>query len=90
MARAKRRQQRRGEDEWTAIVQRYRDTGLSKERFCRREGVAVSSLDRWRKRIGARPEEPDFVVLEPGPAAHPDRWELDIALPNGIQLRFRG
>lgn len=89
MARAKRRQRRRGQDEWTAIVRRYGDSELSKERFCQREGVSVSSLDRWRKRIDSRPE-PDFVVLEPPSAAHPDRWELDIALPNGVALRFRG
>lgn len=79
----------RTEAEWSAILQRLHTSGLSLPAFCRREGVALSSLQRWRRRLDPAGRS-EFVELEPASASMPSRWELEIALPNGVELRFRG
>ncbi len=88
-----RRTTRRGvwrtEAEWSAIVQRLRASGLSLPAFCRREGVSLSSLQRWRRRLEVAGSS-DFVELEPAASTAAATWELEIALPNGVELRFRG
>jgi transposase-like protein len=90
MPRARRRT-RRSESEWTEILRRFESTELTIREFCRREGVSLSSFQRWRSRLG--PVGPaEFVELVPATSAAPpvSDWSLDIALPNGVQLRFRG
>jgi hypothetical protein len=82
---------RRSEAEWTEILSRFAASDLTVREFCRRERVSLSSFQRWRSRLGSvSPAEfvelvPTTAVAEPMPA-----WSLDIALPNGVQLRFRG
>jgi len=82
---------RRSEAEWSEILGRFAASDLTVREFCRRERLSLSSFQRWRSRLGgARPAEfvelvPTTTVVEPIPA-----WSLDFALPNGVQLRFRG
>lgn len=82
---------RRTRSEWTEILHRFESSGLTFREFCSREGLALSSFQRWRSRLGAvGPAE--FVEFVPtvSEAASSTAWSLDIALPNGVQLRFRG
>jgi hypothetical protein len=82
---------RRTRSEWTEILRRFESSGLTVREFCSREGLALSSFQRWRSRLGSvGPTE--FVELVPTVAevAPSADWSLDIALPNGVQLRFRG
>jgi hypothetical protein len=90
MPRSRSRRKRRTESEWTEILRRFESSGLTSLVFCRREGLALSSFQRWRSRLG--PVGPaEFVELVPTTRdATAAEWSLDIALPNGVQLRFRG
>ena len=81
---------RRTRAEWTRIFRRFESSDLTIREFCHREGLALSSFQRWRSRLG--PVGPgEFVELVPTvaevtPGAD---WSLEIALPNGARLRFR-
>lgn len=82
---------RRSEKQWIAIMKRFEASGLGSKEFCRREGVSPSSFQRWRRRLGSIPAG-EFVELVPDSSstmAMPT-WSLDVALPNGVCLRFRG
>jgi hypothetical protein len=83
---------RRGEKEWTKIVQRFESSGLAGIVFCQREGLALSSLQRWRQRLSSRGSAP-FVELVPPAASEPASspgWSLELTLPNGASIRLQG
>ena len=83
---------RRGEKEWSKIVRRFESSGLAGAVFCQREGLALSSLQRWRQRLSSRGSAP-FVELVPSPAATPplsSGWSFELTLPNGASIRFQG
>jgi hypothetical protein len=82
---------RRTEKQWVEILRRFESSGESSRPFCRREGLALSSLQRWRQRLGETPAT-RFVELVPAePSGTPaESWSLEVSLPNGVSLRFRG
>jgi len=81
---------RRTAKEWGRILRRQRSSGSSRSEFCRRERIPLSSFDRWRQLIEREGASADFVELAPAATVRQESWELEIALPNGVQLRFRG
>jgi hypothetical protein len=86
-----RRRTHRTEAQWTQILGRFASSELTAREFCRRERLSLSSFQRWRSRLGSV-DAAEFVELVP---AQPvitasSEWSLEIALPNGVQLRFRG
>jgi hypothetical protein len=82
---------RRSEKQWIEILKRFESSGLGSREFCRREGVPPSSFQRWRGRLGSV-STAEFVELVPAssPSTVVPSWSLDVALPNGVCLRFRG
>ena len=81
---------RRTREEWTAILRRFDSSGLGPREYCRREGLPLSSFQRWRSRVGT-PSAAEFVELTPSsPEPTTPGWELVVSLPNGVQLQFRG
>jgi len=82
---------RRTEKEWTEILRRFESSDEGSLQFCRREGLAVSSLQRWRQRLGTT-SAARFVELVPGAPTEPTAmsWSLEVSLPHGVSLRFRG
>jgi hypothetical protein len=82
---------RRSEKQWIAIMKRFESSSLGSREFCRREGVSPSSFQRWRRRLGST-FAGEFVELVPesSPTMVMPSWSLDVALPNGVCLRFRG
>ncbi len=82
---------RRTREQWTEILRRFEASGLSAREFCQGEGLAVSSLQRWRSRIDRAPEA-EFIELVPPstPVARAPGWALELSLPNGVCLRLRG
>jgi hypothetical protein len=82
---------RRSEKQWTEILRRFESSGEGSRQFCRREGVALSSLQRWQRRVGTIRAK-GFVELVQAVPAEPAgaSWELEVSLPNGVSLRFRG
>jgi len=41
---------RRTEEQWIEILRRFDSSGLSAREFCSRDGVPLSSLQRWQRR----------------------------------------
>jgi hypothetical protein len=83
---------RRGEREWIKIIRRFESSGLAGRGFCQKEGLALSSLQRWRQRLASRETVP-FVELVPPAVAAPassSGWSLELALPNGASIRLQG
>jgi hypothetical protein len=81
---------RRTRKEWAEIFRRCDSSGLGPQEYCRREGVPLSSFQRWRSRLGSRLAK-EFVELTPTSTdATTSGWELAVSLPNGVRLEFRG
>ena len=90
---------RRSGREWHALVKAYRKRSCTRDAFCRRHGVAVSTLDWWRRKLdgkastaGVREILPsagfDFIDLTPSSADRP-RWDIELDLGTGLVLRLR-
>jgi hypothetical protein len=81
---------RRNEQQWSEILRRFEASGLGSREFCRRDGVPLSSLQRWHRRSGSiRPAEfVELVSPTPTTAVAPS-WSLEVSLPNGASLRFQ-
>jgi hypothetical protein len=81
----------RSEKQWIEILRRFESSGEGSRQFCRREGLALSSLQRWRQRVGTVRTK-GFVELVQSSPAEPAgaSWGLEVSLPNGVSLRFRG
>lgn len=59
------------ESEGSALVQAWRDSGLTQSEFARRRGVNVQRVQYWSRRLGVAPKDPparaaDFVVVTAG------------------------
>ena len=91
MRRSKQRRPRHNEKQWGEILRRFNTSQLSARDFCRREDLALSSFQRWRRRLGSA-SSAEFVELVPAlqATAQPSGWSLDVSLPNGVCLRFQG
>ena len=81
---------RRTRKEWTGILRRFDSSGLAPKEFCWKEGLSLSSFQRWRSRMGARAAA-EFVELTPASTeSAASGWELEVTLPHGVRLQFRG
>lgn len=82
---------RRDRSDWARILRQFETSGLSGQEFCRRQKLSLSSFQRWRSRLKSA-EVAKFVELVPAEQtpATASAWSLEIALPNGVELRFRG
>ena len=82
---------RRSEKQWTEILRRFDSSSESARQFCRREGLALSSLQRWGQRLGTIRTKGFVELVQAAPAeAAGAGWGLEVSLPNGVSLRFRG
>ena len=81
---------RRTKKEWAGILRRFESSGLGPREYCRQEKLPLSSFQRWRNRLGS-PVAAEFVELTPpAPESTMSGWELEVSLPNGVRLQFRG
>ena len=88
----------RSSAEWASLLSRYEAGGRSLAAFCRAEGIARSTFDLWRRKMGRTksavkktPEKPsaDFIEMQPSV----DRiggWTFEIELPDGTVARVQG
>ena len=92
MPTSRRPRQRRTEVQWRGILRRFELSGLAAREFCRREGLSLSSLQRWRARDQPVAREARFVELTPSVPARPlaEGWALEMELPNGMSVRVKG
>ncbi|MCC7144512.1 MAG: hypothetical protein IT349_20635 [Candidatus Eisenbacteria bacterium] len=92
---------RRSAEEWRTVLARFRASGQDQVKFCRAEKITLSTFRHWQSRLRGRVEVSDFVPViqalartEPDPGPPPPSgsaaWSLEVRLPNGVQLQFRG
>jgi hypothetical protein len=83
----------RSAGEWREIFDRHAASGLSQVEFCHAEGIARSSFDTWRRKLGskksARPAAREFVEVAAVPARAAGGWMLELELPDGRVARLR-
>lgn len=85
---------RRSHSEWRSLLEAHAASGLTQTAFCRREGVALSTFQYWKRRLAAdersgppanEPTVIDLGALDDRPAG----WEVEIALGDGVSLTLR-
>ena len=81
---------RRTRKEWSGILRGFESSGLTPQAYCRRRGLSLSSFQRWRSRLSAGATA-EFVELTPSLSESASSgWELEVTLPHGVRLQFRG
>jgi transcriptional regulator with XRE-family HTH domain len=81
---------RRDEQQWAEILRRFKSSGLSAREFCSRDGVPLSSLQRWQRRQRAVPRAKFVELVSPAPTSvSAPTWSFEVSLPNGASLRFQ-
>jgi hypothetical protein len=81
---------RRTKKEWTKILRGFDSTGLSPREYCRREGLPLSSFQRWRNRLESHTAAEFVEITPPVTESTKSGWELEVSLPNGVRVQFRG
>ena len=94
---------RRTAAQWRTLVERFERSGQTRGRFCAANGLALSTFDLRRRKLGetraaaheAHPE-PLFVELthpaqtRPAPTSSvTGGWEVELELGAGVVLRLR-
>jgi len=85
-------------EQWQALVDQQRDSGLSAPQFCKQEGIGYASFCNWRKRLSdqstdnsASSSEASFLDLSSlmgtSPSSGPG-WNIVLSLGNGVELRL--
>ena len=70
-------------------MSRFDESGLSVRDFCKRESLALSSFQRWHRRLGTI-ERAAFTELVPSASGSDSLWPVEIEFPSGVVLRIRG
>ena len=92
MKNGKQARARRGVEGWRQIVERYERRNVTADEFCKREGIAASSLWLWRSRLGGTVKEVargSFVEVRPEPRVL-GGGVVELCFPNGMVLRVVG
>lgn len=101
MGKLKRTRIRRSAQEWSRLLERFEGGGQSHREFCEREGLALSTFQWWRRKLGAVHRERErgdtgwFVELPPDGAdteefvPEAQVWDVELELGGGIVLRLR-
>lgn len=80
----------RSEAEWRTICARFAQSGLGPKEFCQREAIAVGSFRKWYQRCTAKGALSEAFVELVAPAAPSQVWAVEVELPSGVRVRFRG
>jgi hypothetical protein len=88
---------RRSRNEWRSLLAKFGGSGLGVEAFCRREGISVASLYRWRGLLSAVGDDgetaginkmPTFVDLGTLSSVPAPRIDLQLDLGDGLVLHL--
>ena len=94
---------RRTAAQWRKLIERFERSGQTRGKFCTTHGLALSTFDLWRRKLGATqaPADEDhrealFVELT-NPAqtltsrtsSETGGWEVEVELGAGVVLRLR-
>ncbi len=89
---------RRTPEQWRALIDQQRDSGLSAMQFCKQQNIGYASFCNWRKRLSYQPlsevsdsGEAGFLDLSSLMGASPSSgsgWNIVLSLGNGVELRL--
>ena len=77
------------------IVRRFQRSGLNRTEFARRQGLALSTLDRWLGEARHAPQRPpavSFSEIHLKPPLLPEAttpWAVEIVTSKGLTVRCR-
>ena len=91
---------RRSQAQWHEIFAQFETSRLSAAAFCKQRGICYASFMRWRQRVAsttpdtAQVSADDWLPIQVTTEAQagngpPQDWDIELALPGGIQLRMR-
>ena len=80
----------RSEAEWRTICTRFAQSGLGPQEFCQRESIAVGSFKKWYQRCAESGGQSRAFVELVAPPVPRDVWAVEVELPSGVRVRFRG
>jgi len=91
---------RRSHAQWCEIFRQFEASNLSAAAFCKQQGIAYGSFMRWRQRVDAptrhtaQVSADDWLPIQVAAGAEDDSptargWDIELALPGGVQLRMR-
>lgn len=85
-------------EQWQALVDRQRDSGLSAPQFCQQENIGYASFCHWRKRLSEASTDDsadagdanflDLSSLIGGSSSSGPGWNIVLSLGNGVELRL--
>ena len=73
---------------WRAQVAAWRESGLSRMAYCRREGVSASSLGHWVRRLAREQDSRDVAPVIVAVAPQQLASALPDARPGRVSLRL--
>ena len=94
---------RRSAAQWRKLIERFEGSGQTRGKFCSANGLALSTFDLWRRKLGETQTQADeahreslFVELTNATEAAGSRmaagtgaWEVELELGAGVVLRLR-
>jgi hypothetical protein len=91
---------RRSHAQWREIFTQFEASSLSATAFCKQHGIAYGRFMRWRARGDAATRHTahvsadDWLPIQLTAGAEDDSltargWDIELALPGGVQLRMR-
>ena len=72
--------------EMRRVLEEYEKSGLTRREFCRRRGIATTTLDYWRGEHGAKPR---MVKVEVAPSEAAPHFTLSLANGRRIESSWR-
>jgi hypothetical protein len=76
--------------QWSAIMARYRQSGLGRRQFCEAEGLVPRTFAKWERRLRRQEGPKGQFVAVPSPLGVSGPWAVEVELPTGVRLRVRG
>jgi hypothetical protein len=75
---------------WSEHIEDWKSSGLSQRAYCAREGIAVSTLQWWCRRVreNGRAETPRFVPVAVRAIADVRDEPIEVVLLSGRRLRL--
>jgi len=83
-----------GREVWTKHFHGYQQSGLTQNQYAEKHGLNATTFKNWIARLKREKRQPTFIPLKIGsaksekPAQDPDRGQMHIRLPNGIECTF--
>ena len=78
-------------DQWQALVNEQKASGLSAPKYCKQNNIAYASFSKWRKQLTKPPtesESPAFIELTTPSQPESQSWAVELAISDTIVLRI--